>query len=66
MRVLLMRASPRPPQNTRIVSKNTSAGRQVAWMPSMQLLVAATTRVRAKVMPRAAKAIGLLPEQSVA
>ncbi|KAJ9532328.1 hypothetical protein QJQ45_010367 [Haematococcus lacustris] len=35
-------------------------------MPSMQLLVAATTRVRAKGMPREAKAIGLLPEQSVA
>ncbi|KAJ9524921.1 hypothetical protein QJQ45_005883 [Haematococcus lacustris] len=35
-------------------------------MPSKQLLAAATTRVRAKAMPRGAKAIGLLPEKSVA
>ncbi|KAJ9518693.1 hypothetical protein QJQ45_018728 [Haematococcus lacustris] len=35
-------------------------------MPLKQLLAAATTRVRAKAMPRGAKAIGLLPEQSVA
>ncbi|GFH13880.1 hypothetical protein HaLaN_09842 [Haematococcus lacustris] len=30
--------------NTRIVLNNTSAGRQVAWVPSKQLLVATTTR----------------------
>ncbi|GFH28559.1 hypothetical protein HaLaN_27069 [Haematococcus lacustris] len=35
-------------------------------MPLKQLLAAATTRVRAKAMPRRANAIGLLPEQSVA
>ncbi|KAJ9513614.1 hypothetical protein QJQ45_006078 [Haematococcus lacustris] len=35
-------------------------------MPSKQLLAAATTRVHAEAMPRGAKAIGLLPEQSVA
>ncbi|KAJ9528422.1 hypothetical protein QJQ45_020299 [Haematococcus lacustris] len=34
-------------------------------MPSKQMLIAATARVRAKTMPRGAKAIGLLPEQSV-
>ncbi|GFH18468.1 hypothetical protein HaLaN_15280, partial [Haematococcus lacustris] len=33
-------------RNTHIVSKKYSAGRQLAWMPSHQLLAAATTRVR--------------------